>query len=282
MEVFIIAAIVGFFIGIFSGLLGIGGGTIMIPIFRLGFGMEAIASTATSMFTIIPTSLGGFITHIKNKTCIPQLGLAAGLAGACTSPVGVYLASISPSWAIMFAAACIIGYSAISMFVKAIRMPKVDKAAKKHAFTKAAASSDNIKAENEKPEIPHLTGKQLAQGGLIGLIAGLASGYVGVGGGFLMVPLFVSVLGVMMKQASGTSLVAVTLLAIPGAIEQAMLGNIHFTAGIAIAIGSIPGAVVGASLIRFVPERALRILFGVFLFFSAIILAVNEFAPLFG
>ena len=259
----------------------------MIPIFRLGFGMEAIASTATSMFTIIPTSLGGFITHIKNKTCIPQLGLAAGLAGACTSPVGVYLASISPSWTIMFAAACIIGYSAISMFVKAIRMPKVDKAAKKHAFTKAVASGDNTKADNEKsndekPEIPHLTGKQLAQGGLIGLVAGLASGYVGVGGGFLMVPLFVSVLGVMMKQASGTSLVAVTLLAIPGAIEQAMLGNIHFTAGIAIAIGSIPGAVVGASLIRFVPERALRMLFGVFLFFSAIILAVNEFAPLFG
>ena len=97
-----------------------------------------------------------------------------------------------------------------------------------------------------------------------------------------MVPLFVSVLGVMMKQASGTSLVAVTLLAIPGAIEQALLGNIHFTAGIAMAIGSIPGAVVGASLIRYVPERALRMLFGVFLFFSAVILAVNEFAPFFG
>ena len=297
MEVFIIAAIVGFFIGIFSGLLGIGGGTIMIPIFRLGFGMEAIASTATSMFTIIPTSIGGFITHIKNKTCIPKLGLAAGLAGACTSPVGVYLASISPSWAIMFAAACIIGYSAISMFVKAVRMPKVDKTAKKLARRKAAvsaaqatavsgtaaaqATADAAPAE-PKPEIPHLTGKQLAQGGLIGLVAGLASGYVGVGGGFLMVPLFVSVLGVMMKQASGTSLVAVTLLAIPGAIEQALLGNIHFTAGIAIAIGSIPGAVVGASLIRYVPERALRLLFGVFLFFSAVILAVNEFAPFFG
>ena len=49
-----------------------------------------------------------------------------------------------------------------------------------------------------------------------------------------------------------------------------------------MAIGSIPGAVVGASLIRYVPERALRMLFGVFLFFSAVILAVNEFAPFFG
>lgn len=296
MEVFVIAAIVGFFIGIFSGLLGIGGGTIMIPIFRLGFGMEAIASTATSLFTIIPTSIGGFVTHIKNKTCIPKLGIAAGLAGACTSPIGVYLASISPSWAIMFAAACIIGYSAVSMIIKAVRMPKQKKQAflaqfkaRKNEKAKNAAASDLTSSKSDAKKeaapalsIPHLTGKQLFKGALIGLVAGLASGYVGVGGGFLMVPLFVSVLGVMMKQASGTSLVAVTLLAIPGAIEQALLGNIHFTAGIAIAIGSIPGAVVGASLIRYVPERTLRMLFGIFLFFAAVILAVNEFSTIFG
>ena len=125
METFIIAAIIGVIIGIFSGLLGIGGGTLMVPIFRLGFGMSAISSTATSLFTIIPTSLAGLITHVKNKTCIPKVGVLCGLGGACTSPLGVYLASISPSWAIMFAAAAIIGYSSYSMFRKAIRMPKI-------------------------------------------------------------------------------------------------------------------------------------------------------------
>ena len=125
METFIIAAIIGVIIGIFSGLLGIGGGTLMVPIFRLGFGMSAISSTATSLFTIIPTSLAGLITHVKNKTCIPKVGVLCGLGGACTSPLGVYLASISPSWAIMLAAAAIIGYSSYSMFRKAIRMPKI-------------------------------------------------------------------------------------------------------------------------------------------------------------
>ena len=97
----------------------------MVPIFRLGFGMSAISSTATSLFTIIPTSLAGLITHVKNKTCIPKVGVLCGLGGACTSPLGVYLASISPSWAIMLAAAAIIGYSSYSMFRKAIRMPKL-------------------------------------------------------------------------------------------------------------------------------------------------------------
>ena len=66
METFVITAAVGVVVGILSGLLGIGGGTLMVPLFRLGFGLSALASTATSLFTIIPTSLVGFITHIKN------------------------------------------------------------------------------------------------------------------------------------------------------------------------------------------------------------------------
>ena len=319
METFIIAAIIGVIIGIFSGLLGIGGGTLMVPIFRLGFGMCAISSTATSLFTIIPTSLAGLITHVKNKTCIPKVGVLCGLGGACTSPLGVYLASISPSWAIMFAAAAIIGYSSYSMFRKAIRMPKIapqgesavtgkdlEKEAEKAAraaqaaqaqaaqaaqaaavqdegqtgTTKAAANTTKT-ASAPKEETFKLSVKKVALCLLIGLIAGLASGYVGVGGGFIMVPLFISLLGIMMRQASGTSLVAVTILAIPGVVEQGLLGHIDYIAGIAMAVGSIPGAVIGASLIRKVPERKLRFVFGAFLLISAVVLLFNELLPLF-
>lgn len=319
METFIIAAIIGVIIGIFSGLLGIGGGTLMVPIFRLGFGMSAISSTATSLFTIIPTSLAGLITHVKNKTCIPKVGVLCGLGGACTSPLGVYLASISPSWAIMLAAAAIIGYSSYSMFRKAIRMPKIapqgesavtgkdlEKEAEKAAraaqaaqaqaaqaaqaaaaqgkgqptTTKAAANATKT-ASAPKEEPFKLSIKKVALCLLIGLIAGLASGYVGVGGGFIMVPLFISLLGIMMRQASGTSLVAVTILAIPGVVEQGLLGHIDYIAGIAMAVGSIPGAVIGASLIRKVPERKLRFVFGAFLLISAVVLLFNELLPLF-
>ena len=319
METFIIAAIIGVIIGIFSGLLGIGGGTLMVPIFRLGFGMSAISSTATSLFTIIPTSLAGLITHVKNKTCIPKVGVLCGLGGACTSSLGVDLASISPSWVIMFAAAAIIGYSSYSMFRKAIRMPKIapqgesavtgkdlEKEAEKAAraaqaaqaqaaqaaqaaavqdegqtgTTKAAANTTKT-ASAPKEETFKLSVKKVALCLLIGLIAGLASGYVGVGGGFIMVPLFISLLGIMMRQASGTSLVAVTILAIPGVVEQGLLGHIDYIAGIAMAVGSIPGAVIGASLIRKVPERKLRFVFGAFLLISAVVLLFNELLPLF-
>ena len=281
METFVLTAAVGVVVGILSGLLGIGGGTLMVPIFRLGFGLSAFASTATSLFTIIPTSLVGFVTHIKNKTCIPQLGIVCGLAGACMSPVGVYLANIAPAWLVMLAAAIIIGYSSFKMFRKAVRMPKNPSSGKamgvdvEKAAVKAAVLEEDFGEEEFK-----LTRKNLPKAIAIGLAAGLASGYVGVGGGFLMVPLFVSVLGVMMRKASGTSLVAIMILAIPGVIEQAFLGNINYLAGIAMAVGSIPGAVIGANLVRRVPERQLRFAFGAFLLISAVVLLGNEIAAL--
>lgn len=119
---FVLPALVGIGIGILSGMLGIGGGTVLVPIFRLAFGMSPIMSTATSLFTIIPTSISGAVSHVRHKTCVPSLGVAAGLGGACTSPIGVWLATISPAWLVMLAAALIIGYSAVNMLRKAWKM----------------------------------------------------------------------------------------------------------------------------------------------------------------
>lgn len=274
MLTLVAAAVAGVLVGLLSGLLGIGGGTIMVPLFRLAFGMPAIQATATSLLAIIPTSLSGCVGHFRNRTCVIGVGLAAGLAGACTSPAGVHLASISPSWAIMLAAAVIIGYSAFTMLKKGLAMPKEAGSLKASAATAKAGAKATVPAE--RPARVRATRRQTVVGVAAGAMAGLASGYVGVGGGFLMVPLFIQFGGISMRQASGTSLIAVTLLAIPGAIAQIMLGNVHILAGLVLSLGSIPGALVGANLVKYVPERTLRLLFGGFLLVVALILVGNE------
>ena len=274
MLTLVAAAVAGVLVGLLSGLLGIGGGTIMVPLFRLAFGMPAIQATATSLLAIIPTSLSGCVGHFRNRTCVIGVGLAAGLAGACTSPAGVHLASISPSWAIMLAAAVIIGYSAFTMLKKGLAMPKEAGSLKASAATAKAGAKATVPAE--RPARVRATRRQTVVGVAAGAVAGLASGYVGVGGGFLMVPLFIQFGGISMRQASGTSLIAVTLLAIPGAIAQIMLGNVHILAGLVLSLGSIPGALVGANLVKYVPERTLRLLFGGFLLVVAVILVGNE------
>ena len=290
MELFVVAALCGIAVGVLSGLLGIGGGVIMVPLFRLVFGMNPIAATATSLFTIIPTSLSGMAKHVRNKTCVARVGIVCGLAGACLSPVGVMAAAASPTWLVMAAAALIIAYSAFTMFKKAFAASKGSKDAKggkaaSSPASSAASSSPSVPASGasaEKPSYaaPAFTASFVMKVVAIGAIAGFMSGYVGVGGGFIMVPLFMALLGVPMRLASGTSLLAVCILAVPGAIEQGLLGNIDYLVGIATAAGSIPGAFLGASLVKRVPERALRFVFAAFLLIAAVVLVVNEFGAM--
>ena len=325
LAAFGLPVLVGVFIGILSGLLGIGGGTIMVPVFRLAFGLSPLMSTATSLFTIIPTSISGAVSHIKGKTCVPALGLAMGLGGALTSPVGVWLASLSPAWLVMLAAALIIGYSAVNMLRKAVKAPSKrktaesrressgpsaaapgDSGARRSAARPSASCASLLRSDGEinsaqtapsspgaaaegvgpgnhdetAPAVPELSRKQLLIGAAIGLGAGLMSGYVGVGGGFIMVPLMLSLIHIPMKLASGTSLIAILILAIPGTIENGIAGNIDYVVGLSVAIGSIPGAVLGAMLVKRVPERVLRFIFGGFLIIAAIVLFLNEFGIL--
>lgn len=299
---FIPPVLVGLFVGILSGMLGVGGGTILVPVFKLGFDMAPIACTATSLFTIIPTSISGAITHIRNRTCIPRLGIVIGLGGAVTSPVGVWLASISPYWAIMVASAIVILYSSYTMLRKAIRMgsnkggkakpapvaakggesenpgasniASVGSSAASKAANTDAASGGNLATTSADAQI---TPRVMAMGVAIGLIAGSLSGYVGLGGGFLIIPLMMQFMGTTMKVTGGTSLIAVMILVIPGVAYQAMLGNVAWIIGICVACGSIPGAVIGSHLMNYVPERALRFFFAGFLMVAAVLLIVDQF-----
>ena len=289
MGMFFIAAIVGVLIGLVSGLLGIGGGMIMVPVFRLAFGLPPLMSTGTSLFTIIPTSISGAVQHIRGKTCILKLGVLLGIGGAITSPLGVYLASISPAWLVMVATALVIAYSATTMFRKALKAPKesffkrpkrgAEAAQATEAVDVAVLESEASASASDANSIvfdPAAIAKAIA----IGLIAGVASGYVGLGGGFVMIPLMLALFDMPMRLASGTSLIAVMMLALPGTIAQCMLGNVDYVIGIATACGSIPGALIGARLVSRLSERALRFTFAGFLSIAAILLVVKELGVL--
>ena len=269
------AALVGVVIGMLSGMLGIGGGLVMVPVFRLAFGLSPVGATATSLFTIVPTSISGALSHMRNKTCLPKLGLAMGIGGACTSSIGVWLAQISPGWLVMAAAALVICYSGFTMFRKALDAPR-ENVADGASSQEPAGNPDGLPESAGEQPAPSFSPAQLVQAGLIGAAAGLASGYVGLGGGFIMVPLMLSITKLPMKLTSGTSLIAVLILATPATITQCVLGNVDYVVGIATACGTIPGAVLGAHLVRMIPERTLRFAFAFFLVVAAILLVVKE------
>ena len=300
----ILAIAIGFAVGLLAGMLGVGGGSILLPVFRVVFGLSAVGSTATSLFTIIPTSVSGAIAHLRNKTCIPKLGIALGVGGALTSPLGVQLAQMSPGWLVMLAAAAVIIYTSTTMFRKALAVPKAPKrstastgrkapksaasassASSAHAAAGGSISSDaqasahaQAASAAEAPNADAFTidRKVLVGAIAIGALAGVGSGYIGLGGGFIMVPLMISLLHMPMKLTSGTSLIAIMILATPATITQCMLGNVDLLIGISIACGSIPGATLGARLTKRLPERTLRFAFSAMLVTGAILLIAKE------
>ena len=257
----IVLILAGLGIGVLSGLLGVGGGTIMVPVFTLGLGMNAVAATGTSLFAIIPTSVSGFIGHLRQKTADWRVGLAMGLGGACASPIGVQLAHISPEWLVLCAVAAVIAYSSITMLRKALKKPT----------TKAQAAGAPF-------ALPAFNRALFAKSVLIGAAAGLAGGYVGLGGGFVMIPLMSAVLSFPMRLASGTSLIGIICIAIPGALTQWFYGNVDIAVGLLVACGSIPGALLGTRLAKRFNDRTLRLMFAALLGVAAILMVVKQFA----
>lgn len=97
---------------------------------------------------------------------------------------------------------------------------------------------------------------------LVGAAAGVMSGLLGVGGGIVMVPLLVLVVGASQHQAHATSLAAVIPIAAVGASVYAVEGEIHLGYAGLLAAGALVGAPVGARVMAGMSESRLRTVFG--------------------
>lgn len=106
---------------------------------------------------------------------------------------------------------------------------------------------------------------------IIGLIAGTASGFFGIGGGLVMVPALVFFFHFTQHQAQGTSLAVLTLpVVILGAFKYYKEGNVNVYMAIFIAISFVFGAYLGASVVHNIPSSTLKRIFGVLLLFFSI------------
>ena len=105
--------------------------------------------------------------------------------------------------------------------------------------------------------------------------AGVFSGLFGVGGGTVMVPLFILWLGYEEREATGTSLAAIVIIAGAAVVVQLAYGNVHVGKGLLVGIPAVGGVVAGTWLQQRVPRRQLRILFAVLLLGAAVKLVIG-------
>jgi hypothetical protein len=108
----------------------------------------------------------------------------------------------------------------------------------------------------------------------IGTVAGAFSGLFGVGGGTVIVPLLILWLGFGEREATGTSLAAIVLIALLAAIGQGLYGNVDLLEGALIAVPAVAGVIAGTALQQRLPERAVSLIFAVLLTAIAVELVV--------
>jgi len=95
----------------------------------------------------------------------------------------------------------------------------------------------------------------------IGTAAGLFSGLFGVGGGVVIVPLLILWLGVAEREATGTSLAAIVLIAATATLVHGAYGNLHLREGLLVGLPAVAGVLAGGRLQQQISTRAISLIF---------------------
>lgn len=229
--------LVGLAAGTVFGLFGAGGSAFATPLLAL-VGVPGVVAVATPLPAMLPASFAGARHYLRSGNLdrrIAALAVAGGLPGTI---VGALASSVvAGSW--------LIALSGALLAVVGVRVLLPD----------PATHIDRCAARRER------TGLVVALAFGIGLLTGLLAN----GGGFLLVPAFVVLLGLSTGMASGTSMVAVGALAVPTLLVHWQLGHIDWPVAVIFGLGVLPGSMAGAQIAQHVPADVARRVFGVLL-----------------
>lgn len=237
-------------IGFVSAIVGIGGGTLMIPFMVLILNYDVKEAIATSLVSIIVTSSSASSIYLRRRDVDLKTAFLLEPSTAAGAIVGAYLTISLPTRIVETAFSLLLLYVSISMLRDALRRKEIE--------------TGNYKVSRQRRRV----------GVLIAFLAGLTSGMLGIGGGVLKVPLMTMVLGLPIRTAIATSSFMVGLTASAGSLVYLLKGYVNPYAVASLALGIIPGATLGAHMLKKISPRILKIIFSVTLMYASIKLLI--------
>jgi uncharacterized membrane protein YfcA len=234
---------VGLAAGVLGGMFGLGGGIFLVPALTLIFGLPLRVAVGASLVGIIATSAG--VAVISRAGRGPHIGIAMRLEAASTTGalIGGLAAGIIPAHILALVFAVVTLATAVYTYLKSRQRPgPASEAAIESLFQEDFA-------------VTHWP----AGLGFSGL-AGLLSGLVGTGGGFIKVPVMHSLMGVPLGVATATSNFMVGITAVTSAFVYYARGDIYPLVAAPTAMGVFAGAMIGARLAGRFRVSTLRLL----------------------
>ncbi len=266
--------------GILSGFVGVGGGFFMTPALVI-LGFPANFAVGTSLTWVTGNSIVGAFRHGKLGNVDVKLGLIITLAAMGGIEIGVRIlnwardigltdeAVLSVSIALLLAA----GFYILSECIRTMRL-QYQKSTTKELLTKSTISSSSDTGHKRVLFRLHFakSGVYISLWPLlaIGFLIGILAGFIGVGGGFLMVPSLIYLFGIPPFVAGGTNLFQVIFSAAYGSIRHIMSDNVIISASLIMIFTSIIGVQFGVSVTRLVQGVAARFILGISILIAAI------------
>ena len=232
----------GLGVGLVFGAFGAGGSAFATPVLAL-LGVPPVLAIASPLPAMLPASIAGAHRNLKAGSLDLRTARLAILGGIPGTILGALLSSAIGGGGLLV-------LSGAMLLTVGTRVLLPD----------PAGASDRARARRERSAL--IVGAAFVVGLLTGLLAN--------GGGFLLVPMFVLLLGLTTAEAAGTSMLAVGVLTIPTLAMHIVLGHIDWGVAIAFSVGMVPGSLVGARLARQLPAATARTTFGAMLVTFAI------------
>ena len=274
----------GLFAGILAGFLGIGGGTVLVPIL-VSLKYAPVQAVATSSLSIVITALSGTIQNWRMGYLSFNRVIGIGLPAIATAQIGVKLATRFAPFGLLIAFGCLL---LLNIYLMKIRKQVTRKKEKKEQEEAQLELSDrrdgnmrddpmSDRAVDPSSGNGELAGKSPTDLWLsrifTGSLAGLLAGLFGVGGGIIMVPLQIVLLDTKVKTAIQTSLGVIVITAISSTIGHASEGNVLWVPGLLLGMGGLIGAQISTRFLPKLPEKIVTFAFRTLL----VILSVSIF-----
>jgi uncharacterized membrane protein YfcA len=255
----LLAAPLAFLVGLSLGLLGGGGSILTVPVLVYVLHVAPKTAIATSLVVVGVTSVAGALRHARHRNLDLRVGLGFGVAGIVGASVGSRVAAMQA----VPGAALLVAFAVLMVIVSATML-------------RGGAGSGEPLAAGKRAEVSLI--RVVGYGSLSGALTGL----LGVGGGFVIVPMLLLVARLPMHLAVGTSLIVIALNCAAGLVG--FLGHvpIRWSLALTFAVVSVAGSLVGATLAPRVRPRRLRRAFAILVLVTGTAILIEKGLEIWG
>ncbi len=263
----LIGAGLGTIIGAVLALTGAGGGILAVPLLVFGLGLTMVEAAPVGLLAVGLAAAVGALLGLRQGIVRYRAALFIAAIGICFTPLGLWLAHQLPNTPLALGFSLVLFYACGRIYRKAAHELHHGKPPDRADFLPCVLNPLEGRLRWTLP-----CARSLA---ITGVLSGLLSGLLGVGGGFVIIPALTRYTDLDIKSIVATSLAVIALVSAGSVISASVSGVMHWAVGVPFAVGAVVGLMAGQQVARFLAGPRLQQLFAITGFCAAVLLIIK-------